>query len=158
MKLRFSLKIPYMRISLSRSIVACLLLGLSACAGGLDSLASFGRNGPAAQDVPPLVADGVIDPAANLEAEAEPPRASGPLGQTVATLGDPTRPGLWLKTPLVRVQREGQITSDSGASIDVTLIPTRGEPGSGSRISLAAMQALQLQLTDLANLTVIAGP
>ncbi|MFT5869062.1 MAG: hypothetical protein ACI8TF_001172 [Paracoccaceae bacterium] len=158
MKLRFGLRVSDMRISLSRSIVACLLLCLSACAGGLDNLAGFGRTEPAPEDVPPLVADGVIDRVANLEAEAEPPRASGPLGQTVATLGDPTRPGLWLKTPLVRVQREGQITLGGGASIDVTLIPTRGEPGSGSRISLAAMQALQLQLTDLANLTVIADP
>ena len=82
------------------------------------------------------------------------PIAGGTGGETVASLGDPARPGLWLETPLVAAEGPGRITTEDGRSLEVTLIPAAGEPGSGSRISLAAMQALGLPITALAVLDV----
>ncbi len=79
---------------------------------------------------------------------------SGLLGETVASLGDPTKPGFWLKTPLVKAETEGRIERDGGAVAQVTLIPLDGEATSGSQISLSAMRALDFSLTDLAVLKV----
>ncbi len=87
----------------------------------------------------------------------EAPVEPGTLGQTVASLGNPAEPGLWLETPLVTSETPGRITTEGGASADVTLRPSGGAAGSGSRISLAAMQALGVSLTDLVTLTVTAG-
>jgi len=58
----------------------------------------------------------------------------------------------------VQVERPGWVISESGRIVELTLRPSGGALGSGSRISLAAMQALGLNLTDLATLTVRAGP
>ena len=108
--------------------------------------------------------DQVEDMAAAEEAEEaedagapEAPVEPGTLGQTVASLGNPAEPGLWLETPLVTSETPGRITTEGGASADVTLRPSGGAAGSGSRISLAAMQALGVSLTDLVTLTVTAG-
>jgi hypothetical protein len=49
------------------------------------------------------------------------------------------------------------LEAENGNSVEVTLRPSGGEAGSGSRISLMAMQALGLGLTDLPTLTVTAG-
>ncbi|MEM9757145.1 MAG: hypothetical protein AAF914_14175 [Pseudomonadota bacterium] len=76
------------------------------------------------------------------------------LGTTLATLGDAGVPGLWLQTPLVSVEAPGRVTAEDGSSAAVTLIPSGGADGSGSRISLAAMQALGLPLTAVAELSV----
>ena len=43
----------------------------------------------------------------------------------------------------------GRVTAANGNSVELTLIPTGGIQGSGSRLSLAAMQALGLSLTDI---------
>ena len=49
------------------------------------------------------------------------------------------------------MEREG------GAVVQVTLIPLDGEAGAGSQISLSAMRALGLDLTDLVPLKVYEG-
>lgn len=76
------------------------------------------------------------------------------LGDTVASLGDPTKPGLWLRTPLVTSETPGRVTLQGGKSLAVTLIPIEGEATAGSQISLAAMRGLELGLTDLPTLQV----
>ncbi|MGR3436116.1 MAG: hypothetical protein ACU0CO_14695 [Shimia sp.] len=84
--------------------------------------------------------------------------AAGSLGTTVASLGDPTEPGLWLRTPLVSARQPGQLRNpESGATANVTLIPIDGPASAGSRISLGAMQALGYSLTDLPEIDVLPG-
>ena len=87
--------------------------------------------------------------------EDRPSARSGPLGTTIASLGTATEPGMWLKTPLVAKTRPGKVTW-GGNSLAVTLIPIEGESGAGSRISLQAMQALGMPLTELSEIQVSA--
>ena len=93
-----------------------------------------------------------IDPLPETDAAPE-DIAAGALGTTLASLGDATVQGLWLETPLVTAPRPGRVTAD-GASVDVQLIPSGGLEGAGSRLSLAAMQALGLPLTAIAEVSV----
>lgn len=88
-------------------------------------------------------------------AEATPaPAPSGPK-PTVASLGDPAKPGMWLETPIVQVERQGRITvKATGRSAEVTLIPIEGEETAGSRLSVSGFQAVGASLTDLVELTV----
>ncbi len=78
-----------------------------------------------------------------------------PLGTTLATLGSPTEPGIWLKTPLVTELRPGR-ASYQGKTINVELRPSGGEAGSGSQISLAAMRLLEAPLTGIIEVNVTA--
>lgn len=81
--------------------------------------------------------------------------ASGPVGTTVASLGDPAKPGFWLETPLVQTAGKGRVTyAANGKSAQVELIPIEGAASSGSRISLAAMRLLGAPLTGLPELQV----
>ena len=82
----------------------------------------------------------------------EPAPRSG--ATTLAGLGDPTQPGLWLRTGLVSAVQAGRVTTEAGRTLDLELRPSGGDPGSGSQISLAAMQALGLPLAALASLRV----
>ncbi len=75
------------------------------------------------------------------------------LGVTIASLGSPTEPGIWLKTPLVTELSEGRITFND-KSINIELRPSGGAPGSGSQISLAAMRLIEAPLTGLPEITV----
>ena len=77
------------------------------------------------------------------------------LGTTIASLGPPAEPGIWLKTPLVTALTPGRIDYQ-GKSINVELRPSGGAPGSGSQISLAAMRLIEAPLTSLPQLTVFA--
>lgn len=79
-----------------------------------------------------------------------------PLGKSVATLGDPSRPGLWVETPLAGAAARGRVVlADGGQGVDLNLIPA---PGSGgSRLSPAAMRALGLPLSAFAEIEVF-GP
>ncbi len=87
-----------------------------------------------------------------------PTPAEGALGRTIATLGDPSRPGLWLETPLVRSATKGQVAlPGSPVSITVELLPIPGPSGAGSRLSLAAMRLLGVALTDLPEIVVYGG-
>ncbi len=79
------------------------------------------------------------------------------LGKTIASLGDPTEGGFWLKTPLVDKPVVGHIKiSANGRSVQVDLIPIDGPKTGGSRISLAAIRALGTPLTGLPELVVYA--
>lgn len=92
------------------------------------------------------------------EAAIATPAAAGErrLGTTVASLGSPTDPGIWFKTPLVRGVRQGRVEYN-GNSVNVELRPSGGAPGSGSQISLAAMRLIQAPLTGLIEVTVYAN-
>ena len=86
------------------------------------------------------------------------PQAGGALGTTVASLGNPAEPGLWLKTPLVNREQQGQVRfPQTGQSAEVTLIPLDGPVTAGSQLSLAAMQAIGAPLTGLPTIEVTAG-
>lgn len=77
------------------------------------------------------------------------------LGQTVASLGSASEPGFWLKTPLVSDPVSGRVRNPAtGKSVAVTLIPIEGPPTAGSRLSLSAMRALEVTLSDLVTLDV----
>lgn len=91
-------------------------------------------------------------------AEPEEGGAERALGTTIASLGDPTDPGIWLKTPLVTDLTEGRVENPAtGKSITLELRPSGGAPGSGSQISLPALRLLEIPLTDLPELAVFAG-
>ena len=155
-----------------RLIFALALLALGGC-----STPSFqGFFGPM---VPPLVAA----PAPTLDATPPPPPpqnavtveqfdttsqedrdaalvAAAPaegqaLGVTIASLGPPAEPGIWLKTPLVTVLTAGRVEYQ-GKTINIELRPSGGAAGSGSQISLAAMRLIEAPLTSLPELTVFA--
>lgn len=89
-------------------------------------------------------------------AVAPPVAAERGLGDTVASLGDPSKPGLWLETPLVSAAGPGRVEFN-GKSAKVDLIPIAGEKTAGSRISLSAMQLIGAPLTDLPTIKVFAG-
>ena len=98
------------------------------------------------------------DPSARAAAVAEGDTGAGDSvrGFTVASLGDATQPGLWIETPLVDRERVATEVAPSGTTVEVTARPSGGERGSGSRLSLAAFQALGMDLTGLPTVTVIA--
>lgn len=77
------------------------------------------------------------------------------LGTTIASLGLLGQDGFWLETPLVESKVEGRVTYlENGTSINLRLIPSGAVAGSGSRISVAAMQILGIPIVDLAELRV----
>lgn len=77
------------------------------------------------------------------------------LGATIASLGSPTEPGIWFKTPLVSEATQGRVEYN-GNSVNVELRPSGGAQGSGSQISLAAMRLIEAPLTGLPEVTVYA--
>lgn len=79
------------------------------------------------------------------------------LGTTVASLGSPADPGLWIETPLVSSVAQGRVEAANGKSVKLELRPSGGASGSGSEISLPAMRLLEVPLTDLPELTVYRG-
>ncbi len=86
------------------------------------------------------------------------PSGDGRLGTTVASIGDPTEPGFWIKTPLVSERQAGRLFyAASGRSVQVQLIPSGGAEGSGSSVSLAAMRLLDAPLEGLPELVVYAN-
>ncbi|WP_425070460.1 hypothetical protein [Sagittula sp. S175] len=89
-------------------------------------------------------------------AAPEDPSAEKALGDTIASLGDPSKPGLWLETPLVSKAQTGRVAFN-GKSAKVDLIPIDGPKTAGSRISLSAMQLIGAPLTDLPTIQVFAG-
>ncbi len=99
---------------------------------------------------PPPAAEAEPVPVSNTPAA---PAPAGRLGTTVASLGSPTSPGLWLETALVSEPTSGRVEYN-GQTVTVELRPSGGEPGSGSQISLEAMRALGAPLTGLPELTV----
>jgi len=87
------------------------------------------------------------------------PASETRLGSTIAALGPPAEPGIWLKTPLVSAVTMGRVEDAStGRSVALELRPSGGPDGSGSQISLAAMRLLELPLTALTALVVYRDP
>lgn len=77
------------------------------------------------------------------------------LGSTIASLGNPSEGGFWIKTPLVRQRGIGRIVDPAtGKSAKVDLIPLDGPASGGSQVSLPALQLLGVSLTDLPTLEV----
>ena len=75
---------------------------------------------------------------------------------TVASLGDLSRPGLWLETLLVGWQQTGWVVNKrTGKELELTLIPIPGASTSGSFLSVQAMQTLGVPLGDLVSLVVV---
>lgn len=88
-------------------------------------------------------------------AASAPAASTTALGKTIASLGSPSEPGLWLKTPLVDKEQQGRVTNPAnGKSSLVTLIPIDGPATGGSRMSLAAMRLIGASLTDLTEVVV----
>ena len=89
---------------------------------------------------------------------AEPESGERSLGTTLTTLGSPTDPGIWLKTPLVSELQMGRATyGQNGRTIALELRPSGGASGSGSQLSLAAMRLLDAPLTEVVEIEVLAG-
>lgn len=89
------------------------------------------------------------------EAAKAPEVAETRLGTTIASLGDPTEGGFWIKTPLVKARGIGRIVNPAnGKSARVDLIPLDGEQGGGSQVSLPALQLIGVSLTDLPTIEV----
>ncbi|WP_312529996.1 hypothetical protein [Paracoccus sp. (in: a-proteobacteria)] len=89
------------------------------------------------------------------EAAKAPSTAEAKLGSTVASLGDPTLPGFWIKTPLVKTAAEGRIVNPAnGKSAKVQLQPLAGPASGGSQVSLPALQLIGVSLTDLPTIEV----
>ena len=83
-------------------------------------------------------------------AEASDAGGERALGTTVASLGSPTEPGFWLKTPLVSAPTKGKVVYPAnGKSVAVDLIPIDGPKTAGSRMSLPAMRLIEAPLTGL---------
>ncbi len=146
-------------------VVLTGVLALSGCGQlGLPSLEGV----PTASDPQDLGAeDPVLEAPPDVEVvELEPPLIEAPVvvepepvvnegGLTLTTLGNAAEPGLWLKTPIVTTEGRGTIRSqETGKSVEVTLIPIDAPATAGSRASLAAMQALGVGLTSVAEISV----
>lgn len=96
-----------------------------------------------------------------VEAAAAPakPAAERSLGTTIANLGDVTRGGFWIETPLVDAPAKGRVVfPGTGLSAQVDLIPIDGEATAGSRLSLAAMRLIEAPLTALPEIEVFLSP
>ncbi|WP_084657585.1 hypothetical protein [Natronohydrobacter thiooxidans] len=162
-----------------------MLLGAALVLGGCAQLSSLGRGGGDAQAVavqspdeatarPQTRPDGGVAAGlgrAGLQAAAldqtsaeeraaalAPPAArTQHLGETLASLGSPSEPGLWLRTGLVTRVTQGRIELPDGSrSLRVELRPSGAEAGSGSQLSLSAFTTLGLPLTQLVTLQVYA--
>ncbi|MBY6137825.1 hypothetical protein KUV26_00070 [Leisingera daeponensis] len=133
---------------------------LAACNGiQLNSSILNGSGSPAAAEPQ----DPVLEPAPGVDvAEAEPLAPTSPSAPsfrgsatTVASLGDPSLPGMWMETPLVAAEQQALIRSSRNTQVVVTLKPVPGEASGGSRLSIGAMRALGLPLTELAEVQVL---
>jgi len=178
--------IPFAAIAAAFTLGACAQLGMGQPEDAARPVASSAAAGhmaapglPAATpvDVAALPADPVLTSApppartANTQAAldtttaAQRKQAAAPvaaasksLGTTIASLGSPTEPGFWLKTPLVKSETKGRVTNKAnGKSSAVTLIPIAGPATGGSRLSLPAMRLIGASLTELTELDVTLG-
>ena len=88
-------------------------------------------------------------------AAAPPTTGERRLGTTIASLGDPSQPGFWIKTPLTKTEADGRIVNPAnGKSAKVRLIPLDGPASGGSQVSLPALQLIGVSLTDLPTIEV----
>lgn len=133
--------------------------------GGLEDFSTLATLGLLNKDKATPVTAETPAPAPAVEAlpqtpavPAVKPAGDGRLGRTVAGLGDPGKPGLWLETPLVTAAGKGRVVWPStGRWVAVALLPSGGAVTAGSRMSLDAFRALGAPLTDLIEVEVYAG-
>ena len=161
-----------MRLRVSALIVLCAVLAGCAQIEGLDGADPRPEPRPeqAAVSVPELAAPPPPPAARTVEefdtttAEQRAEAAVTPavateeaLGVTVASLGDPTEAGFWVRTPLVSETRQGRIVyPQTGQSAKVELQPLDADPGAGSQVSLAAFRLIGAPLTGLPEIEVFA--
>ncbi|UWQ36079.1 hypothetical protein K3552_11130 [Leisingera aquaemixtae] len=133
---------------------------LAACEGiQLNSSVLNGQDRPAAAEPP----DPVLEPVPGIDtAEADPAAPAGSSAPsfrgsatTVASLGDPSVPGMWMETPLVAAEQQALIRTSRNTEAVVTLKPVPGADTGSSRLSISAMRALGLPLTELAEVQVL---
>lgn len=92
-------------------------------------------------------------------AVAPEPAGEERLGTTIASLGNPADPGIWIETPLVSALAPGRAeVVATGKSINIELRPSGRPPGSGSEISLPAMRLLDVAFTALEELVLYRLP
>ncbi|MEX0303060.1 MAG: hypothetical protein AB3N24_11605, partial [Leisingera sp.] len=94
---------------------------LAACNGiQLNSAILGGQGTPAAAEPQ----DPVLQPAPGVDVTEAAPLPSAPSFQgsatTVASLGDPSQPGLWMETPLVAAEQQALIRSSRNTQVVVT--------------------------------------
>ena len=81
--------------------------------------------------------------------------AEARLGTIVATLGNPTDPGFWVKTGLVSAPQQGRLEDPAtGTSVQVELRPLEAASDTDGQTSLAALRTLGVPLTGLPELRV----
>jgi len=97
-----------------------------------------------------------LDASAAEKAAASRPAAAGAsLGRTIASLGDATKGGFWIRTPLVKEPGKGRVVDRAtGKSVNVDLIPLPGPASAGSQVSLSVLTTLGVGLTDLPEIEV----
>lgn len=101
------------------------------------------------------VIEGALPQSAAAQQAGAAPAAGGRLGTTIASLGDATEGGMWIKTPLVSAPGKGRIVDRAtGRSVNVDLLPLAGPASGGSQVSLPALTRLGADLTDLPELDV----
>jgi hypothetical protein len=85
---------------------------------------------------------------------APPPAPAGEreIGRVAVTLGNPAEPGFWLRGSIVTAPGPGRVVTEGGGSLAVDLIPGTG----AAQLSLPAFRALNLPLTGLPMVTVLA--
>lgn len=92
------------------------------------------------------------------QAAAAPAGGERRLGTTIASLGDPSQPGFWIKTPMVSAAGDGRILNPAnGKSVKVRMMPLDGPVSGGSQVSLPALQMMGVSLTDLPMIEVYAS-
>ena len=93
--------------------------------------------------------------AAEKAAASQPAAAGASLGRTIASLGDATKGGFWIRTPLVKEPGKGRVVDRAtGKSVNVDLIPLPGPASAGSQVSLSVLTTLGVGLTDLPEIEV----
>ena len=148
------------KIALSLSACALLVAGCAdfplAPQGAVQTAAPAAAAPPASTRPPLTGAPRTVDDFDRVSAEerqaaiAPPSAAAGSIGSTIASLGDPGRPGFWMETPLVRSPTRGSVLyRPRGRRLNLDLIPIDGPASGGSRLSLSAMRMLDAPLTGL---------
>lgn len=145
-------------------VTLTLTLTLAGCGGGGGPLFDFGGGGGGlgglfgGREEPEEMEVVITDtPGEGLAAGApgNPVGEARFLGLSVASLGDAADPGLWAETPYVSEVQPGRIIGEDGTVVRLTLRPSGGERGSGTRLSVQAMQGLGVALTALPTVTVL---
>lgn len=141
-----------------KSVLILPLVALAACAMPVTKTPATGDVAAAQSPAPPHSARNVDDfdttTTAARQAATQAVAGGTRIGTTIATLGAPADPGIWVKTPLVTQVTQGRIQYQ-GRVINAELRPSGGVAGSGSQISLAAMRLIAAPLTGLVTLTLL---